>query len=328
MLTDIGIHAVRDGAPWPEVQPDPRSFDWSSLDAIVAAAERHRIDVIHDFCHFGVPDHVDLFSSGFVEQFADFCYRATRRIGDASSGPILITPFNEPSYFAWAAGHAALFPPYCRDRAFELKVQLARAILAGIDAIWAAAPHATIVNVDPICRAVAPVGRPDLQDAAGYFSRVAVYEMFDMLSGRLHPELGGSMRHLGVIGVNYYWTNQWELGSENVPLSPDDPRAVPLSALLEEVWERYGVEMIISESGHIGDNRGSWAKQLAVDVTRVRERGIPLHGVCLYPVLGMPSWHEPEKWLHMGMWDLVEGERVLHEAMLAPLSELLGICVE
>lgn len=34
-------------------------------------------------------------------------------------------------------------------------------------------------------------------------------------------------------------------------------------------------------------------------------RGIDLHGVCLYPAVDMPNWHTGE-WLHMGLGDLVE----------------------
>ncbi len=325
MLVKLGIRTIRDGAPWPEVQSGPGRFDWSPLDAIVAAAERQQIDVIYDFCHFGVPEHVDLFSVEFVKQFAEFCYRATCRITARSRRPVLVTPLNEPSYYAWAAGQAALFPPYCRERAFELKVQLARAVLAGIDAIWAAAPSATIVNVDPICRTVAPTDRPDLHEAATRFNQVAVYESFDLISGRLLPELGGSMRHLGTVGINYYWTNQWEFGREDVPLLPDDPRAVPLSFLIDEVWQRYRVNIVVSESGHIGDGRAKWAQQMTADVMTTLERGIPLRGVCLYPIIGMHAWHEPETWLRMGLWDVADGKRVLHSAMLEALSELLDI---
>ena len=32
----------------------------------------------------------------------------------------------------------------------------------------------------------------------------------DMLAGRLMPELGGSRDWLDIVGINYYWTNQWE----------------------------------------------------------------------------------------------------------------------
>ena len=49
------------------------------------------------------------------------------------------------------------------------------------------------------------------------FNEQVVYQSWDMLAGRLMPELGGSRRHLDIIGVNYYWTNQWEHGRPGIP---------------------------------------------------------------------------------------------------------------
>jgi hypothetical protein len=40
------------------------------------------------------------------------------------------------------------------------------------------------------------------------------------------------------------------------------------------------------------------------------DRGIDLHGVCLFPAVDMPDWHTGE-WLHMGLCDLEpDGERL------------------
>jgi hypothetical protein len=36
--------------------------------------------------------------------------------------------------------------------------------------------------------------------------------------------------------------------------------------------------------------------------------GVPLGGICLYPVLGMPEWHIRGQWTRMGLWD-VEAEQ-------------------
>src|SRR5437016_4129229 len=75
-LARLGITTVRDGAPWPEVQSRLDAIDWAPLDTICRAAARHGIHVIHDLCHFGVPDHVDMFGPDFRPRFAEFCYLA------------------------------------------------------------------------------------------------------------------------------------------------------------------------------------------------------------------------------------------------------------
>jgi hypothetical protein len=133
-------------------------------------------------------------------------------------------------------------------------------------------------HVDPICHVTLPLDKPELAAAAADFNNRLIYQAWDMISGRLLPELGGSPAHLGVIGMNYYWTNQWELGAASddegvfTPLGPDDPRRVKLSELVRAVHARYGHPLMITETSHSG------------------------------PILGMHEWHEPETWTPMGLW--------------------------
>jgi hypothetical protein len=51
--------------------------------------------------------------------------------------------------------------------------------------------------------------------------------------------------------------------------------------------------------------------------------GIPLHGACIYPVLGMPEWHHPEQWTHMGLWDLVPDHSSLLRVPYTPALDLV-----
>lgn len=327
-LTALGIRAVRDGIPWPLVERQPGRYDWSRLDRIAEASDRHGVEVVYDFCHFGYPEHLDVFGDEFVRAFAEYCYAAAGRLRMKSGTARYVTPLNEPSYFAWAAGDAARFFPYRTGASHALKIQLVRAIVAGSDAIRAALPDAVIVNVDPVCRTVAPRGRHDLAATADAFNAGAVMESWDMLCGRLYPELGGSPAQLGVLGINYYWTNQWELGDAERPLAADDDRRWPLSRLVRTVWQRYRAPVLITETGHIGDARAGWVRELAREANALLAAGVPLQGVCLYPVLGMPAWHDRTRWLNMGLWDASAarcGERTACEPMLAALADLRGM---
>ena len=67
------------------------------------------------------------------------------------------------------------------------------------------------------------------------------------------------------------------------------------------------------------------APSVAVEAEALLAEGVPLRGVCLYPILGMPEWHAPEEWTRMGLWDLVPQSptlgRVLYEPMMAALRE-------
>ena len=324
LLRKAGIRAARDGVDWAAV--DRRGeYDFSGLRSRLAAARDAEVEVIWDLFHYGFPSDVDLFGPDMPRRFADYCFAAARYIGARTDGPCYFTPINEPSYFAWAAGEAALFAPHCTGRAYEVKVNLARAAIRGAEAIWSACPGASIVSVDPVCRVVPPRGMPDLWPEAEHFNQSIVFESWDMLAGRLHPELGGSREHLGIVGINYYWTNQWELTRVGVPLRHDDPRAWPMSELVRSVWERYGGDVLITETAHRDELRPEWILRVARESELLLDEGIPLRGVCLYPVLGMPEWHTRGEWARMGLWDLVQQgsdlARVPYEPALAALRE-------
>ena len=209
------------------------------------------------------------------------------------------------------------------NRGWELKVSLVRAQIKGIDAIRSACSDARIVNADALCRVVPPLDQPELAKQADEFNNIHVFQSWDMLCGRLLPELGGSPRHLDVVGLNYYWTNQWELLSAGKPLSDDDPRRQTIGELVTSVWRRYGHEMIITETSHIDEMRPGWLRELACEAEAVLTKEIPLRGICLYPILGMPEWHTPEKWTQMGLWELQACDGALLRAPYSPMIDSL-----
>jgi beta-glucosidase/6-phospho-beta-glucosidase/beta-galactosidase len=321
-LGEVGIHAVREAIRWPLVDRGGR-FDFSSVEPFVEAALEQRIDVIWDLFHYGYPDDVDLFSPAFVGRFARYCEAAARFVARRMGGACWFTPVNEPSYFAWAGGEVARFAPHLRGRGFELKVALARAAIRGIEAIHAACPGARIVNVDPICRVVPGRASKRAIEHARLFNEEWVFQFWDIVSGRLHPEYGGTPRHLDVVGLNYYWTNQWELGREGVPLGDDDPRRVPLADLVQAVWRRYDTEVLITETSALGDARAPWIHELSVMAEQLLADGVPLRGICLYPILGMPEWHSRDQWTRMGLWDLEREQDVLERKACAPMVDAL-----
>lgn len=303
-----GLHAARETVRWPLVDTAGR-HDFSTLAPFIEAARRSRVDVIWDLFHYGFPRDVDLWSASFPRRFADYCHAVARFVMSRSEGPYFFTPVNEPSFMAYAAGEKGLFAPHATGRGWDLKVALARAAIAGINAIRAACPKARFVNVDPLCRVVAPADRPDLEAEAQDFNERLVFQSWDMLCGRLLPELGGSPEHLDIVGINYYWTNQWELNARPDaqgiirPIEEDDPRRAPLAALVRGVCKRYGREVMITETSHIGDRRGPWLHEVVRASETLLCEGAPLRGVCLYPILGMPEWHDRDVWAPMGLWD-------------------------
>jgi hypothetical protein len=319
-LHEVGIHAAREAIRWPLVDRAGR-YDFSSVLPFVRASHRHGVEVIWDLFHYGFPPDIDLFSADFPERFAAYCHAAARFVYSQQDGTCYFTPVNEPSYFAWAAGEVGRFAPHARNRGPELKLALARAAIAGINAIRDAVPGARIVNVDPLCNVVPPHGRFDLLGDAQSFNYEAVFESWDMLAGRLHPELGGSREHLDIVGVNYYWTNQWELGADESPLADDDPRRASLARLIRRVSKRYGGDILITETAHVHDMRPRWMDYVASECETLLDEGVPLRGVCLYPILGMPEWHSPHEWVRMGLWDIMHDQPTLSRELCRPMWE-------
>jgi hypothetical protein len=312
-LREVGIGAAREAVRWPLVDRAGR-YDFACVAPFVEAARTHDVEVVWDLFHFGYPRDLEIESELFVERFAEYCFAVAKHLTQELSTPLWFTPVNEPSYFAWAAGEAALFRPHRRGCGDALKRQLARAAIAGTDALRSACPGARLLTVDPICRVTAPAGRPDLEPLVRDFNERIVFQSLDLLSGRTEPELGGSPAHVGTIGINYYWTNQWELGGPRTPLADTDPRRAPLRAIIRDVWERYGLDVAISETAHVGEARGPWLDELACEAEALLDDGVPLGGVCLYPILGMPEWHERDRWTRMGLWDVAPPalDRALH----------------
>lgn len=321
-LRSAGLLAAREAIRWPLVDRCGR-LDFSSARPFLEASRHHRIEVIWDLFHYGYPADLDPFSEEFVRRFAAYCHAAAELVRRHTSGTCYFTPVNEPSFFAWAGGEVARFAPHCRGRGPELKIALVRAAIAGIDAIRAAVPHARIVNVDPLCHVVPPADHVDPHADAHDFNQRAVFEAWDMLAGRTLPELGGSPAHLDIIGVNYYWTNQWEIGQEERPLGLNDPRRLPLARLLRRAWKRYGHELLLTETAHAGDMRPIWMLSMADECEKLLDEGVPLRGACLYPILGMPEWHDPDVWTHMGLWDLVRRDGRLERQVFAPMQSAL-----
>ena len=140
-----------------------------------------------------------------------------------------------------------------------------------------------------------------------------------MLTGRMSPELGGHPRYLDIVAVNYYHANQWEHPGERLRWedSPLDERWVPFCLLLSEVYERYRRPLFVGETGHFGEGRARWLNSIAAEVYQARSHGVPVAGVCLYPILDRPDWEDPTHWHNCGLWDLLPEDhghlrRVLH----------------
>jgi beta-glucosidase/6-phospho-beta-glucosidase/beta-galactosidase len=245
--------------------------------------------VIWDLFHYGWPDGVDPWSDDMVERFAAFARAAAQVIGDRTDGAPWFCPVNEISFLSWAGGDKGEMNPFAHGRGGELKAQLVRMAIAATRAVREVCPDARFITAEPLVNIIPQSGSEDhVRAAAGHME--GQYEAVDMLSGRRSPELGGSPDLLDVYGVNVYFNNQWV--DHGRPVVLGDPLFQPLREQLAAAYEHYGRPLLIAETGTEGVFRAAWLHYMADEVAAAIAAGIPVLGLCLYPVLSHRGWDD------------------------------------
>jgi beta-glucosidase/6-phospho-beta-glucosidase/beta-galactosidase len=325
MLRNLGIAVAREGVPWPFVERRG-GYDFSPVDPIIAAMNEAQVLPIWDLCHYGYPDDADPFAPDFAGRFAAYCRAAAAYVTARVQGPHFFTPINEITFWGFAGGEWGWMAPFGRDEAtrHRFRKALCAAAIAGVRAIREVVPEARMVHVEPLIQVVPPADRPDLADEAHHERGEDACFAWDVLAGRQHPELGGAPEVLDIVGCNCYAFGQMEYREDgpHVAMAPRDPRIRPLCDMLGDVWTRYQRPMIIGETSGLGDGRPAWLNDVMEESLAAVDRGMDLHGVCLFPAVDMPDWNTGE-WLHNGIADLVHEAGVLRRVPYGPYVDEL-----
>jgi beta-glucosidase/6-phospho-beta-glucosidase/beta-galactosidase len=317
-LKALGILTAREGLRWHKIEREPGRYDFSSALPILEAAQRQGIQIIWDLLHFGWPSYLDIFNPGWVESFAGLASAFSRVLRRELTEPAFVAPVNEISFLSWAGGDTAYLNPFASNRGAELKKQLVRGALKASDALRAEIPDVRLVAPEPVIHIVGDPTRPDdVRQAAEY--RSAMFEAWDMISGRAQPELGGSEAYLDVMGVNYYDRNQW--WNHGKTIRRHQPEYRPFREILAEVYTRYRRPLFVAETGTEDLDRPRWLEYIGEEVRAAIGAGVPLHGICLYPILNHPGWDD-DRHCYNGLWDYAQsdGEREIYK----PLADELG----
>ena len=288
-LARHGITTVRDGLRWHLIETIPGHYDWSSFLPMLHAARDTGTQVIWDLLHWGWPDDLDIWSPAFVTRFGRFARAAAALVKNETGSIPFYVPVNEISFWAWAGGSLGYINPLAAGRGNELKAILVQAAIEGIEAVRSVDPRTRIVHAEPAIKVIPRSDQwQDIQAARQY--TLAQFEALDFLSGRARPELGGRPEYIDVIGINYYLHNQWIDG--DLPVAVDHPEYRPLSQLLADVHRRYQRPIFLAETGIEGDVRPAWLRVIGHEVAQARRAGVPMEGICLYPVTDYPGWED------------------------------------
>jgi hypothetical protein len=317
-LRDHGIRTVREGIRWHLIEQVPNQYDFSSVLPILRASREAGMEVIWDLCHYGWPDDLDIFSPDFLRRFAQFSRAFIKLLSDEIATEPFICPINEISFFSWISGEVGLFYPFAIDRGPELKRQLVRASIESIEAIWSVNPDTRIIHIDPAVNVITEPTKPENAGSAEMY-RLAQYEGWDMLSGRLMPELGGNEKYLDLIGINYYPHNQW-FYPDRTMIPRTHPLYRPLREILVEIYERYRRPFFIAETGIEDDDRPDWLRYVCNETRAALKQDVPIEGICLYPIVNHPGWAD-DRHCHNGLLDYADGngQREIYQPLASEL---------
>ena len=308
-LRSVGLGVARESIGWRLL--DARGVPGlRALEHQARLAASQNLQVIWSLMHYGWPGRLDPFArpQQFVEAFGAHCRTVAEVLNGVAGPQAVYQPINEISFLAWAATTTGLIWPHTPGdpaRGLQLKRVLVQAALRGTDAIRRVAPRARIVHTDPLIHVEPPLGAGPQACVAARQEHENQFQAWDMLSGRLEPELGGAPHYLDILGLNYYHNNQWEHASNaRLHWHLGSPRRKRFSDLADSAWRRYQRPLCIAETGHVGVGRADWIDHMAREIVTCQANGIPLAGICLYPVIDRADWQDAAHWHHCGLWDV------------------------
>jgi hypothetical protein len=141
-----------------------------------------------------------------------------------------------------------------------------------------------------------------------------------MIVGRACPEFGGSPDALDLVGVNFYPDNQWYLGGSTIPLGHH--AYASFRRILAELFDRYRRLIVVSETGAEGSARSSWLHYVCTEVRAAMSRGVPVAGICIYPITEYRGWENDRK-CEVGLLSAPDdrGRRTRHAELFAELEQ-------
>src|SRR5690606_18726380 len=311
MMKELNIHTVREGIQWSKVESKPFNYNFDVVKLMMDKGQELGMQQVWDLCHFGYPDDLSPLHPHFTKRFVGLCRAfANFFIENYGKVELVITPINEVSFISWLGGDIAGTVPFCKKEGWNVKYKLMEAYIEGIKCLKDINPNFKILATEPLVNMVPRLEADEEEIELAKIAHENQFQVLDMLTGKTCSELGGAPELLDVIGMNYYYSNQWVCNSVEghcLPWANEDfdPRWRSLHSLIEDVYQRYGYPMILAETSHPGEHRPNWIQFVSEQCNILSTKDIPFWGICIYPIIDRPDWDFLSNWHHSGVWDCI-----------------------
>jgi beta-glucosidase/6-phospho-beta-glucosidase/beta-galactosidase len=304
LLQVDGVRRVRYPVRWHRIEEKEGQFNWSETDEKLSYLRQEGfvpiVDLVH---HTSYPLWLE---GGFGDdRFGDAYLKYAREFALRYPWIEEYTLFNEPFSTLFLAGHEGIWPPYTSGlRGFVDLIanvlpavaeasRLYRDLLPRARHVWVdTCEHHT--GSDPSGKAYAAMANDrrflvlDAFLGRGYDVESPLGIELAAAGGERLLRIGGGS--VDVLGLDYYAHCQWDfsLAGGTAPT----PTPVLLAELICQYWDRYGVPCVISETNVRGSSsdRATWLKYVLEQCEEARNRGVPVEGVCWFPVIDSTDW--------------------------------------
>jgi beta-glucosidase/6-phospho-beta-glucosidase/beta-galactosidase len=321
ILLGTTISTVREGICWSRVESKPGQYDFKDVVKRIIAARKFGLQQIWDICHFGYPDDLSPLHPRFTERFVSLCRAFINVYNEYSSQPLTVIPINEISFLSWHSGEVRGTVPFAINSGFDIKYHLCKAAIAGIKAMKEEDPTCCVMMSEPLVK-VHPRPGEEINELITQKDEEQ-FQAMDLITGRMCPELGGQTDFPDVVGYNYYHNCQWEYQGEPLLWKPNDERRISLFELLQIGYHRYNKPIVLTETGHFGEDRAEWLQEISEDCFTAIQNGVDLRGICIYPLIDRPDWDDLSSYCQCGLWDInsITKERFLHQPYLQAIMD-------
>ena len=355
---ELGLQAMRWGAPWYKLEPEPGKFDWSWTDQVIPyIVEELKINPIIDLMHYGCPFWLDreFANKRYPEYVARYAAAFVERYKHLVSW---YTPLNEPIINSLMSGMRGLWPPYLKgDKGYiRIMLQLARGIIKTSNAIKAIQPDSVLVHVE--ATGMTRTARKDLAILAREEQHRG-FLCFDLITGRVVDEhmlftwlirngvspdtlleFGEQRIGLDVIGMNFYpqWSTKLLYIDKRGKLAfqETEPEGHGFKDMIRDYYERYKVPIMITETSAVGSDeiRERWLESSVSMIKDLRQSNIPVIGYTWFPLFTMIDWRyrfssEPLEnfFLELGLYKLNRegaGRRWLETPLVPKIKDFIA----